>query len=54
LGWNRGILNPNGSKPKGMHWKTYQRLTARHNAYVDIAFRGIAKRFGFLDKILGK
>lgn len=27
LGWQPGILNPNGKKPKNMHWRTYQRLT---------------------------
>ena len=54
LGWERGILNTNGGKPKGMHWKTYQRLTARHDAYVDVSLRGMAKRFGFLEKILGE
>jgi hypothetical protein len=26
LGWEAGILNGDGGKPKGMHWKTYQRL----------------------------
>ncbi|QWF69714.1 hypothetical protein KEF85_10035 [Methylomonas paludis] len=54
LAWQRGILNPNGDKPKGMHWKTYDRLKAQHDAYVDVTLRGMAKRFGFLDKILGE
>lgn len=52
LGWHRGILNPNGSKPKGMHWKTYWRLRAKHDSCVDVALLGIAKRFVFLEKIL--
>lgn len=26
LGWPAGIANGAGPKPKGMHWKTYQRL----------------------------
>jgi hypothetical protein len=29
LGWRAGVLNPSGSKPKGMHWRTYRRLTHR-------------------------
>lgn len=32
LGWQPGILNPNGKKPKGMHRRTYQRLTSELEA----------------------
>jgi hypothetical protein len=32
MGWEAGILNGNGGKPKGMHWKTYQRLKSHHDA----------------------
>lgn len=32
LGWQPGILNPNGKKPKNMHWRTYQRLTGEIEA----------------------
>ena len=28
LGWEPGILNGNGIKPKGMHWRTFERLKA--------------------------
>jgi hypothetical protein len=52
LDWQRGILNPNGTKPKGMHWKTYWRLWAKHDDCVDVALLSIAKRFGFLEKML--
>lgn len=31
LGWRVGILNPGGPKPKGMHWRTFARLTAEHD-----------------------
>jgi hypothetical protein len=34
LGWEPGILNGNGWKPKGMHWNTFERLTAQHDAFV--------------------
>jgi hypothetical protein len=23
LGWGAGIANPEGGKPKGMHWRTF-------------------------------
>ncbi len=26
--WEPGILNGHGGKPKGMHWRTYERLTS--------------------------
>jgi len=28
LGWEPGCLNGPGAKPKGMHWSTFERLTA--------------------------
>lgn len=28
LGWDAGIANPSGGKPKGMHWRTFARLDA--------------------------
>jgi hypothetical protein len=48
LKWKRGILNRNGCKPKGMHWKTYRCLTAKHDAYVEVALAGIARRLDIL------
>jgi len=42
LGWGPGILNDNGCKPKGMHWKTFERLTAQHDAFVQISLAGLA------------
>lgn len=45
LGWQPGILNPVGSKPKGMHWRTFWRLKAEHDAYRSTSFTGIAERF---------
>ena len=36
LGWPPGILNGPGGKPKGMHWRTFERLAARHDALVDV------------------
>ena len=52
LGWQAGILNGNGGKPKGMHWKTYQRLKAEHDRLVQISFHDIARKFGLTHKLL--
>jgi len=49
LGWEPGILNGNGMKPKGMHWWTFNRLEAEHDTLVDESLAGMAKRFGLLD-----
>ncbi|MDB5929063.1 MAG: hypothetical protein JWR60_770 [Polaromonas sp.] len=34
LGWVPGVIHDHGAKPKGMHWKTFQRLQASHDASV--------------------
>lgn len=52
LGWEPGILNGNGWKPKGMHWRTFERLNAEHDAFVGVSLAGIAKRFGLVDRLL--
>lgn len=41
LGWEPGILNLSGDKPKGMHWSTYERLTTEHDALVGRALAGL-------------
>ena len=46
LGWKEGILNPKGWKPRGMHWRTYQRLSMKHDAFAMVTLGGIAKQFG--------
>jgi hypothetical protein len=48
LGWEPGILNGNGLKPKGMHWRTYERLLARHDNFVGVSLAGMAKKLGLL------
>ncbi len=42
LGWDPGILNGRGLKPKGMHWRTYERLVRQHDAYVQLALVRLA------------
>ena len=52
LGWEAGILNGDGGKPKGMHWKTYQRIKSQHDALVQVSFHDIGRKLGFLHKLL--
>jgi len=47
LEWEPGIFNDRGWKPKGMHWRTFKRLTAQHDAFVRVSMIGIARRFNF-------
>ena len=52
LGWEAGILNGPGGKPKGMHWKTFLRLKSRHDAWVQISLQDMARQLGSLQKFL--
>lgn len=45
LGWEPGILNGEGIKPKGMHWRRYERLRSEHNAYAITAIAEMRLRF---------
>jgi len=53
LGWEAGILNGNGCKPKGMHWQTFERLQARHDDLVNQSLVGVMAKFGILRDSLG-
>lgn len=47
LGWKQGILNPKGwEKPKGMHWRTFERLNAEHDILVAKSLAGIVQQLG--------
>ena len=48
LDWEPGILNGNGGKPKGMHWRTFERLKCVHDQYVNAALTGMAAKLGLL------
>lgn len=54
LGWQAGILNYNGGKPKGMHWKTYWRLYASHNTHQSQALEVMGAKLGLTMKRLEK
>ena len=52
LDWEQGILNPKGwRKPKGMHWKTFERLNREHDFYQRTAMVGINSMFDRLKTI---
>ena len=46
LDWVPGIANGQGSKPKGMRWRTYYRLVAEHQKNVSVALAGASRKFG--------
>ena len=46
LGWEPGILNGNGSKPKWMRWRTFDRLAAEHDQFVGRSIQAAALKFG--------
>ena len=49
LGWPVGILNATPrTKPRGMHWRTFWRLTAEHDALVDASLAGMAEHLGIM------
>ena len=52
LGWQVGIFNGDGGKPKGMHWKTYLRLKSHHDALAQVSLHDIGRKLGFLHKLL--
>lgn len=51
LGWEPGILNGGGRKPKGMHWRTYERLRAEHDAIANVALGNMAERLGLVNRL---
>jgi len=54
MGWEAGILNGDGGKPKGMHWTTYQRLKCHHDALVQVSFHDLGSKLDFLGKLLNR
>jgi len=48
LGWEPGIWNGDGGKPKGMHSRTYWQLQARHEAFVGMSLAGMARKLGIV------
>ena len=52
MGWPAGIIQGSGAKPKGMHWKTFWHLKTEHDALVQISFRDLGRKLGFLHRLL--
>lgn len=54
LGWGAGIANPEGGKPKGMHWRRYERLKAEYRALAELSWELTAHRLGLMNRRLDK
>jgi hypothetical protein len=50
LGWGAGIANPEGDKPKGMHWRTFERLRTEYAAFANASWTGMAERLGLRNR----
>ena len=44
LGWEEEIFNLPDGKPKGMHWKTFERLSYQHNLYCSASLDGMRQQ----------
>jgi len=53
LGGTANMLDLFPAKPKGMRWRTYERLRAEHNDADVRSWAGIAEKFGLLRDITG-
>jgi hypothetical protein len=49
LGWEPGILNREGGKPKWMRWRTFERLAAKHDQLVGRSLQTMVLRFGLFE-----
>ncbi|TMW74659.1 hypothetical protein FG147_06670 [Thauera sp. UPWRP] len=54
LGWEVGILNGEGGKPRGMHWRTFWRLKAEHDRLKGGALSAWARRLGIMEGRIDK
>ncbi len=48
LGWEPGMVNPPGNKPKWMRWKTFERLIDKHNDFAGRSIQAMRMKFGEL------
>ncbi len=51
LGREPGILNGGGLKPKGMHWRTFERLEAQHDAFARRSLAWVDRRLCLLKQL---
>ena len=45
LGWQAGIFNPPGTKPKGMHWRNFERLLEEYDKHAGQLLASLMARF---------
>jgi hypothetical protein len=50
LGWEPGILNGHGPKPKWMRWRTFHRLVDQHDECVSQSMEAVAVKLRLLDE----
>ena len=46
LGWDAGVANGWGAKPKGMHWDTFYKLTDKHDDACHVSNLEMIRRLG--------
>jgi hypothetical protein len=49
LGWEPGILNGEGRKPKWMRWRTFECLAAQHDEFVGLSMQAMIDKFKLFD-----
>lgn len=54
LGWEAGIANQRGGKPKGMHWNTFLKLVSEYDQATRVGLDGIARSLGIVNSRLSK
>jgi len=54
LGWDSGILNGHGDKPKWMRWRTFYHLVEQHDWLVNRSMQAVALKFGLFDRVLSE
>ena len=54
LGWEPGIINPEGEKPKWMRWHTFDRLVEQHEQLVIRSMSALAVKMGLFERRLMK
>lgn len=50
LGWKVGTANPEGDKPKGMHWSTFEKLHTRYAKAAQAAWMDTARSLGMIPR----
>ena len=48
MGWEPGILNGEGGKPKWMRWRTFERLAVQHEELVGLSMQELIVKFRLL------